>query len=81
MFNRTEELRPAPEYGEVFNWQGVFRAPDEPQFYGVPSFWLVDNQGEVLWAPFRGNIYHPHGADVSINYTFSDIDDALKDLL
>ncbi len=81
MFNRTEELGPAPEYGEVFNWQGIFRAPDESQFYGVPSFWLVNNQGKILWAPFRGNIYHPHGTDVSINYTFSDIDDALKDLL
>jgi hypothetical protein len=81
MFNRTEELLPASEYGEVFNWQGVFRAPDESQFYGVPSFWLVNNQGEVLSAPFRGNIYHPHGADVSINYTFSDIDVALKGLL
>lgn len=81
MFNRMEELLPASEYGEVFSWQGVFRAPDESQFYGVPSFWLVDNQGKVIHAPFRGNIYHPHGADVSIKYTFSDIDTALKALL
>lgn len=81
MFNRSPELAPQADYGEVFSWQGVFRDPQESQFYGVPGFWILDNAGKVLTAPFRGNIYHPHGADVNISYTFRDIDDALKGLL
>lgn len=35
----------------------------------------------MLAAPFRGNIHHPQGADVTINYTFGDIDAALEPLL
>lgn len=81
MFNRSPELAPREEYGEVFSWQGVFRAPTETQFYGVPSFWLLDGEGRIIAAPFRGNIYHPHGADVTINYTFRDIDAVLEGLL
>lgn len=81
MFNRRTDLAPTTEYGEIFNWQGVFRNPAETQFYGVPGFWIFDNAGKVLSAPFRGNIYHPHGTDVTINYTFSDIDATLKSLL
>ena len=63
------------------SWQGVFRAPEETQFYGVPSFWIINKNGEVLAAPLRGNIYHPHGEDVTINYTFSNIDRVLQGLL
>lgn len=81
MFNRTPELMPGENYGEVFSWQGVFRDPGETQFYGVPSFWIVDSEGKILAEPFRGNIYHPHGAEVSIKYTFSDIDQVLQTLL
>jgi hypothetical protein len=81
MFNRSPDLVPQADYGEVFSWQGVFRNPQESQFYGVPGFWILDNKGKVLTVPFRGNIYHPHGADVTINYTFRDIDGALADLL
>lgn len=81
LFNRSEDLRPRAEYGEVFPWQGAFRAPDETQFYGVPGLWLLDNEGRVLTAPFRGNIYHPHGAEVTISYTFGDVDNALGKLL
>jgi hypothetical protein len=81
MFNRSPELVPENAYGDILSWQGVFRDPEETQFYGVPSFWILGAGGEILSAPFRGNIYHPHGADVSIKYTFSDIDDALQGLL
>jgi len=81
MFNRSPDLVPEKSYGEVFSWQGVFRDPGETQFYGVPSFWLLDSKGNILAEPFRGNIYHPHGADVAINYTFSDIDQVLSTLL
>lgn len=81
MFNRRQDLAPREEYGEVHTWQGVFRNPQETQFYGVPGFWILDNDGRVLTVPFRGNIYHPHGADVTISYTFGDIDRALKALL
>lgn len=81
MFNRRPDLVPRAEYGEVFTWQGAFRSPAETQFYGVPSFWLLDNQGRVLTSPFRGNLYHAHGSDVTIIYTFRDIDMALSELL
>jgi len=81
MFNRSPDLAPRAEYGEVFSWQGAFRNPEETQFYGVPGFWILDDEGRVLAAPFRGNIYHPHGADVTINYTFGDIDKVLQGLL
>ena len=81
MFNRSPDLAPREAYGEVFSWQGVFRNPQETQFYGVPGFWILDNDGRVLVAPFRGNIYHPHGADVTISYTFEDIGTTLEALL
>lgn len=81
MFNRSPELVPGNAYGDVLSWQGVFRDPEETQFYGVPSFWILGAGGEILSVPFRGNIYHPHGTDVSIKYTYSDIDDALQGLL
>lgn len=80
-FNRRPDLVPQAGYGEVYAWQGVFRSPTETQFYGVPSFWILDNAGRVLTPPFRGNVYHPHGGDPTIHYTFRDIDLALEDLL
>lgn len=81
MFNRSPDFVPPEEYGEVFSWQGAFRSPDETQFYGVPSFWIIDDRGKILAKPFHGNIYHPHDSDVTINYTFRDIDKVLKRLL
>lgn len=81
MFNRSPDLAPRAQYGEVYNWQGVFRDPQETQFYGVPGFWIMDAEGRILAAPFRGNIYHPHGAEVTIKYTYSDIDRVLASLL
>lgn len=81
MFNRREDLAPSDDCGQVHDWQGVFRNPRETQFYGVPGFWLLDNSGRVIHAPFQGNIYHPHDAEVTISYTFSDIEDALRALL
>ena len=62
-------------------WHGAFRAADETQSYGVPNFWLVDNQGKVLREPFRGNVYHPHNEDISINYSLLDVVTAIKDAL
>ena len=38
MFNRSPELVPGDAYADVLSWQGVFRDPEETQFYGVPSF-------------------------------------------
>lgn len=61
------------EYGQVFSWQGAFRAENESQRYGVPHFWLVNKEGRVLTEPFRGNVYHPHGTPVNINYTLQDL--------
>jgi hypothetical protein len=80
-FNRRPDLVPREAYGEVYPWQGVFRSPTETQFYGVPSFWILDNAGRVLTAPFRGNVYHPHDTDPVIRYTYRDIDAALDALL
>lgn len=66
-------------YGSIPEWQGAFRAPHEEQTYGVPAFWIVDENGKVVEQPFRGNIYHPHGDDVmSVNYSLKDIVFALN---
>jgi hypothetical protein len=81
MLSRTESLLPGSGFGPVEDWQGAFRAAGETQFYGVPSFWILSAQGEVLAEPLRGNIYHPHGAEVRINYTFADVDAQLQELL
>lgn len=81
MLNRTEALLPGAGFGAVQDWHGAFRAADETQFYGVPSFWVLASDGTVLAEPLRGNIYHPHGGDVRINYTFNDVDALLQQLL
>jgi hypothetical protein len=81
MLNRGESMLPGAGFGEVQDWQGAFRAANETQFYGVPSFWILSSAGAVLAEPLRGNIYHPHGAEVNINYTFADIDAQLQELL
>ncbi len=59
-------------------WHGAFRSASEKQTYGVPALWLLDRDGRVLAAPFRGNIYHPHGGDIVINYTLPDVVEAIK---
>ena len=81
MLNPSERMKPGAGFGTKADWHGAFRAADESQFYGVPSFWLVADDGTVLAQPFRGNVYHPHGADVVIRYTFKDIDKVLGELL
>jgi len=81
MLNTGGKVQPGPGYGAKQPWFGAFRAADETQFYGVPSFWLVADDGTVLAAPFRGNVYHPHGAELHINYTFADVDAQLAKLL
>jgi hypothetical protein len=81
MLNTAGRTQPGAGYGQLQNWFGAFRAEDEKQFYGVPAFWLIADDGTVLAAPFRGNVYHPHGAELNINYTLSDVDAALKKLL
>ena len=65
-------------YGSIPSWQGAFRAADETQSYGVPNFWMLGAQGEVLVEPFRGNVYHPHGGTLKINYSLSDIRSAIE---
>ena len=60
------------------DWHGAFRAANEAQTYGVPSIWIVDDEGRVLQPPFRGNIYHDHGEGILINYTLSDVVRALE---
>jgi len=79
--NPAEKLAPGAGFGELASWMGAFRNPEETQFYGVPSFWLVSPEGEILAEPLRGNIYHPHGAEVNINYTFADVDAAIQAVL
>jgi hypothetical protein len=81
MLNRNEGMLPGEAYGTVASWQGAFRAPDEPQFYGVPGFWILSGEGWVLAEPFRGNIYHPHGGNLDIRYTLADVDAAVQALL
>jgi hypothetical protein len=81
MLNPGGKLQPGTGYGEKMPWFGAFRAANETQFYGVPSFWLVADDGTVLAAPFRGNVYHPHDAELRINYTFADVDAQLAKLL
>lgn len=78
MLNRAERFLLGPGFGPLADWHGAFRAADEKQFYGVPGFWLIRDDGTVLAAPFRGNVYHPHGADLHIRYTYSDVDAALQ---
>ncbi len=81
MLSRADNLLPGPGFGALQDWHGAFRAEDESQFYGVPSFWILSSEGEVLSEPFRGNIYHPHGGEVRINYSYADIDASLRALL
>jgi hypothetical protein len=81
MLDTGGRVQPGPGYGEKQAWLGVFRAAGETQFYGVPSFWLVADDGTVLATPFRGNVYHPHGTDMQIMYTLADVDAQLTRLL
>ena len=78
LLNPSGKIRPGTGYGPIGDWYGTFRAADETQFYGVPAFWLVDDKGKVLTAPFRGNVYHPHGGEVQIRYTYEDLDRAVQ---
>lgn len=68
-------------YGAIPSWQGAFRAQDETQRYGVPHFWILDASGKALTKPFRGNVYHPHGTAVNINYTLNDMVSVIDELL
>ena len=81
MLSPLPGFKPGASFGERADWQGAFRAEKETQFYGVPSFWLVSDSGEILAPPFRGNVYHPHGAELHISYTLSDVDAAIQALL
>ncbi len=76
LFNRREDLAPGADYGEVFDWQGKFRASDEEQKYGVPTIWLLNYEGKVLEPPFHGNVYHSE--PYAINYTLLDVDRAVQ---
>ncbi len=73
MFNREYET--GENYGEVYPWQGKFRADNEFQKYGVPTIWLLDADGKILEGPFSGNVYHSDPYQIS--YTVKDIDEAI----
>jgi hypothetical protein len=81
MLNPGGRMQPGAGYGEKQSWFGAFRDSAETQFYGVPSYWLIADDGTVLAAPFRGNVYHPHGGEVRIRYTLAEVDAALTRLL
>lgn len=76
-----DKPQPGPGWGKRADWHGGFRASDETQFYGVPQFWLLDDEGRVLAQPFRGNVYHPHGGEMHIGYSVRDVDATLRNLL
>ena len=76
-----EKPQPGPGWGAREAWHGAFRAVEETQYYGVPQFWLVDDEGHVLAPPFRGNVYHPHGGEIHIAYTLRDMDAVVNNLL
>jgi len=73
----AEQIELRNENYPAQNWHGAFRAANETQHYGVPNLWLLDADGKVLHEPFRGNIYHPHGTEIVINYTLQDVIDAI----
>ena len=72
MLNPDPSLAPGENYGPGYSWQGAFRDPAETQRYGVPSLWLLNNQGQVIAPPLSGNRYF-HDGDFSINYTLTDV--------
>lgn len=80
MSTKTQESL-LDSYGPIPSWQGAFRAEDETQRYGVPHFWILDASGKILTKPFRGNVYHPHGSVVNINYTLNDMVSVIDELL
>lgn len=59
-------------------WHGAFRSATETQHYGVPNMWLLDAEGRVVAEPFRGNVYHPHGDEITINYSLKDVIEAIR---
>lgn len=81
MLNTGGKVQPGAGYGTMQPWFGAFRAAGETQFYGVPSFWFIADDGTVLAPPLRGNVYHPHGTPLHISYTFADVDAQLTRLL
>jgi len=81
MLNTGGKVQPGAGYGAIQSWFGAFRGASETQFYGVPSFWLVADDGTVLAEPFRGNVYHPHGSAMRISYTLADVDSRLASVL
>lgn len=76
LFNRAPEWKPGPGYGQVYPWQGRFRAAGETQKYGTPTLWLLNAEGTVLEPPFHGNIYS--SAPYTIGYTVRDVDAAVQ---
>jgi hypothetical protein len=81
MLGRTENLLPGAGFGPVQDWHGAFRARDESQSYGVPAYWILSSEGEVLSEVFRDNRYHAAGGQVQLRYSFADIDATLETLL
>lgn len=78
---RGPGLEPGDAFGPVADWMGAFRVIEGAGFYGVPSLWILSQDGEVLADVFRGNVYHGNASEISVNYTFSDVDAAVQTLL
>lgn len=78
---RRPDMGPGDGFGPVADWMGAFRSADGPGFYGVPSLWILSNDGEILADAFRGNVYHGEASAISVDYTFADVDAALQALL
>lgn len=74
LFNRREDLKPGKGYGEIYEWQGKFRAPGETQKYGTPTIWLLDSTGVIVEDAFHSNIYQ----DQELQYTVLEVDKAIQ---
>jgi len=79
LFNDKKDLQPGEAYGQIFSWQGKFRAEGETQKYGTPTIWLLNADGVVLSEPFHGNTYHSD--PYQIGYTVLEVDRVIRTLL
>jgi hypothetical protein len=67
------------EYGDVAEWQGMFKWHQDPRRYGAPTIWIMDGKGVVLTEPFWGNDYGsspPH-----IYYGFAELKETIQRLM
>ena len=74
-----EDKELSPEYGEIREWQGMFKWYEDPRRYGAPTIWLLDSSGKILTEPFWGNDYG--SSPPQINYGFAELKEAIVKLL